>query len=474
MLLRTRRAGHAAAVPMWLYPRAGPRRAAGLDLRLRHDGARGDPVRRRARSRSGAWRSWSGRGARTAGRFRRRIPRRWRCHEETRDRHHRSVGRALSQRLRRWRTRRLSGRRRRATDGKLNIIAFGAHPGRLRSARGRHRGEVRRARPPRAVRRRHQRRRGTPDRRAAARWPRGGARKRRKPDAASASTTSSSTITTASCCRRWTSREQIIRQIRQWKADLVLAPRPNDYHPDHRYTGVLVQDAAYMVVGPERRAGHAGAAQESRSSCTSRTASRSPNPFTPGRRGVHRRRDREEDRHDGRARVADVRVAAVGRRQSRQVPEGRRRRARLAAARRARGQPTAAVRAALVKWYGPEKGSAVQHAEAFEICEYGARPDEALIRKLFPFLPKPNSRLAQGPRDGFDNSIVSARDRPALPASLEFGQIGQPGGTFHKAASGELRPEVLFRCCAWRSSRPSVCAISCQMTTARISTLRSA
>ncbi len=45
-------------------------------------------------------------------------------------------------------------------------------------------------------------------------------------------------------------REEIIRQIRLWKADLVLAPRPNDYHPDHRYTGVLVQDAAYMVVVP--------------------------------------------------------------------------------------------------------------------------------------------------------------------------------------------------------------------------------
>src|SRR6185436_1746441 len=45
-------------------------------------------------------------------------------------------------------------------------------------------------------------------------------------------------------------REQIIRRIREWKADIVLAPRPNDYHPDLRYTGVLVQDAAYMVVVP--------------------------------------------------------------------------------------------------------------------------------------------------------------------------------------------------------------------------------
>ena len=30
----------------------------------------------------------------------------------------------------------------------------------------------------------------------------------------------------------------------------MLSHRPNDYHPDHRYTGVLVQDAAYMVTVP--------------------------------------------------------------------------------------------------------------------------------------------------------------------------------------------------------------------------------
>src|ERR1700748_2871364 len=45
-------------------------------------------------------------------------------------------------------------------------------------------------------------------------------------------------------------RLQIIKKIREWKADIVMAPRPNDYHPDHRYTGVLVQDAAYLVAVP--------------------------------------------------------------------------------------------------------------------------------------------------------------------------------------------------------------------------------
>src|SRR5438552_5917884 len=45
-------------------------------------------------------------------------------------------------------------------------------------------------------------------------------------------------------------RRLITRLIREWKADIVMSPRPNDYHPDHRYTGVLVQDAAYMVTVP--------------------------------------------------------------------------------------------------------------------------------------------------------------------------------------------------------------------------------
>lgn len=45
-------------------------------------------------------------------------------------------------------------------------------------------------------------------------------------------------------------RREVIRGIRRWNADVVLGPRPNDYHPDHRYTGMLVQDAAYMVAVP--------------------------------------------------------------------------------------------------------------------------------------------------------------------------------------------------------------------------------
>jgi len=46
-------------------------------------------------------------------------------------------------------------------------------------------------------------------------------------------------------------RLQVIKIIREQKADIVIFPRPYDYHPDHRYTGVLVLDAAYMVTVPK-------------------------------------------------------------------------------------------------------------------------------------------------------------------------------------------------------------------------------
>jgi hypothetical protein len=49
---------------------------------------------------------------------------------------------------------------------------------------------------------------------------------------------------------------------------------------------------------------------------------------------------------------------------------------------------TPEVKASLEKWYGNEKASQIQHAEAFEICEYGTQPSEADIRRLFPMLKK--------------------------------------------------------------------------------------
>ncbi|WP_129113745.1 PIG-L deacetylase family protein [Halegenticoccus tardaugens] len=45
-------------------------------------------------------------------------------------------------------------------------------------------------------------------------------------------------------------RRRLIRFVRDVDPDLVLGPRPNDYHPDHRYCAQLLQDAAYMLIVP--------------------------------------------------------------------------------------------------------------------------------------------------------------------------------------------------------------------------------
>jgi LmbE family N-acetylglucosaminyl deacetylase len=180
-------------------------------------------------------------------------------------------------------------------------------------------------------------------------------------------------------------REEVIRQIRQWKADLVLAPRPNDYHPDHRYTGMLVQDAAYMVVVPNI-APDTPALRKNPVFMYFEDGFQRPQPFRPDVAiSIDEVVEKKIDLLDAHVSqmyewlpwVADQLDA---------VPKDAAARRRWLRETRA-GQPTAAVRAALVKWYGPEKGNAIRHAEAFEICEYGTRPDEAMIRKLFPFLP---------------------------------------------------------------------------------------
>jgi LmbE family N-acetylglucosaminyl deacetylase len=177
-------------------------------------------------------------------------------------------------------------------------------------------------------------------------------------------------------------REQIIAQIRQVNADLVLGPRPNDYHPDHRYTGVLLQDAAFMVTVPNILT-HVKALTKNPVFLYYQDGFQKPNPFSP---------DIAVDITDTFDKKIDAHVSQVyewlpwhaGNLD--QVPSDVKARREWLKKTRA-NVPNAAVRAALEKYYGKEAAAKVQQAEAFEICEYGRRPNAEDIKRLFPFLP---------------------------------------------------------------------------------------
>ena len=178
-------------------------------------------------------------------------------------------------------------------------------------------------------------------------------------------------------------RLEVIRRIRRWNADLVIAPRPNDYHPDHRNTGLVLQDTAYMVVVPNV-APDTPPLRHNPVFMYSQDHFQRPNPFRP---------DVAVDIDP----VIDRKIQAIDAHVSQfyewlpwvdgtldTVPKEPA--ARLAWLQQWRSfRPlNDDVKAALRKWYGP-KAEAVKNAEAFEVCEYGRRPSEADLRRLFPF-----------------------------------------------------------------------------------------
>jgi len=180
-------------------------------------------------------------------------------------------------------------------------------------------------------------------------------------------------------------RKRVIREIRKWNADIVIGPRPNDYHPDHRYTAILMQDAAFMVVVPNI-APDVPALEKNPVFLYAADRFQKPNPF-------------EADIAIDIDEVFEQKINGMAAHASQyfewlpwlsgtldQIPEDEAGRLEYLAKRRT-FRPGASTRESLIKWYG-EDGKTVRHAEGFEICEYGKQPDEEEIRRLFPMLPE--------------------------------------------------------------------------------------
>ncbi len=271
-------------------------------------------------------------------------------------------------------------------DGKLRIICFGAHPddceiaaggvGALWAARGHHvklvsvtNGDIghwREAGGPLALRRKAEAERA---------------------DSILGVTSEVLDIHDGELLPTLENRRTITRLIREWQADIVISPRPNDYHPDHRYTGVLVQDAAYMVTVPffcpdvpylKRNPVFLYCAD----------SFQKPNPFQPDVAvAIDSVIDKQLDALDalesqfyegGANGSADLIPSDPAKQKARHQE------VRSHFAQRYQGQAEK-FRARLADFYGPDKAGAIRYAQAFEICEYGRHPDKADLKRLFPF-----------------------------------------------------------------------------------------
>jgi LmbE family N-acetylglucosaminyl deacetylase len=180
---------------------------------------------------------------------------------------------------------------------------------------------------------------------------------------------------------------QIVRLIREWGADIVMCHRSNDYHPDHRYVALLVQDAAYMVTVPYFCPGTPYLKRNPLFLYYQDRFQR-PNPFTPdivvGIDGVI------EKKLDAALALASQTLEGGCNGNETLYPDdpaarrAREREVRQRFDRRFAGTANR-FREQLIEWYGKEKGGQIKYAEAFEIGEYGGRPSKADLKKMFPF-----------------------------------------------------------------------------------------
>jgi N-acetylglucosamine malate deacetylase 1 len=183
-------------------------------------------------------------------------------------------------------------------------------------------------------------------------------------------------------------RERVIAEIRRFQPDLVLTHRANDYHPDHRAVGQVVQDASFMVrvplVVPDVPALHHDPVVAFMTDMFTKPCPMSGDVIL----------DVEDQ--------IDSILGMLSCHQSQvfewlpwldgvldQVPtEHEQRMTWLREWYRKECRPRVErYRNALIAAYGPDRGQRVEFTEVFEISEYGSPLDAAARKRLFGFSP---------------------------------------------------------------------------------------
>jgi LmbE family N-acetylglucosaminyl deacetylase len=179
-------------------------------------------------------------------------------------------------------------------------------------------------------------------------------------------------------------RLQVIKLIREQKADIVIFPRPYDYHPDHRYTGTLVLDAAYMVTVP-RILPEVPFLEKNPVFLYMSDGFIHPEPF---------KADVCVDIDD----VIEKKIDMYHQHKSQmyewlpfnrgeldKVPATETERRKWLGTTRVIGSNASPYREKLIEHYGKERGSKIKYCESFQDSGYGTRLTEKNIKYYFPF-----------------------------------------------------------------------------------------
>lgn len=183
-------------------------------------------------------------------------------------------------------------------------------------------------------------------------------------------------------------RHEVVKLIRAAQADIVISHRVTDYHPDHRYTAMLVQDAAYMVTVPFFVSSVPALPRNPLFLYFEDTFKR-PAPFRPDIAvAIDDVFDRKMSGLEAHASQMFEWTPFMMSRASgtpENVPEEPTARREWLANVWFPSLPSQDVRQCLERWSNGGTQE-VRHAETFEICEYGRQVDDEEILRLFPFL----------------------------------------------------------------------------------------
>jgi len=185
-------------------------------------------------------------------------------------------------------------------------------------------------------------------------------------------------------------RKTIARLIREWQADIVLFHRPYDYHPDHRYVGVLVQDAAVVVEAPFF-VPNTPPTKRNPVFMYYTDNFKKPYPFDPTI--VIGFDDVAENKWNCiramPSQFGDLRSWQASTLPNVPAGEKERKEFLLNIVKQWNVDVADKYRDRLVELYGKEAGSKIKYAEAFELCEYGRQPTMEELEKLFLLDPRP-------------------------------------------------------------------------------------